>query len=102
MASARWTSDDKPGRAEICGHGRRERSDARVARIDQPVVPQMPRGKERGRLTVDLGLDRRATCCVGLLVEGTASLLSRVTLDDRQHPGQLLAAHHGNPVGGAS
>ena len=72
---------------------------ARVARIDDAVVPQ-PRGREvRVALLVDL-LPRSSPSSTRelLLVDGLAALGRGVALDDVEHAGELLAAHHRDAV----
>ena len=67
---------------------------ARVAWVDDAVVPDPRGGEERVRLPVDLVLDGLSDLRIGLLVEGLARALGRRAAHDREHARELLGAHH--------
>ena len=72
---------------------------AGVARIDDAVVPQARGGEERVRLLLDLALhDARASSRRLCFVERLPGALGRLAAHDREHAGELLGAHHRDPV----
>ena len=77
------------------------RTTLRVAGVDDPVVPQAAGGEERGRLALDLLLDRRArSASSASSSKGRPASFRRRPGDDRHHAGQLRRAHHGDAVVG--
>src|SRR5512144_895539 len=87
-----------PGRAadDVGMHGRERDAEhgARVARIDDAVVPQASGGEEGVRLFLDLLLHHLAQRRVARLVERLPGALGGLAADDREHPGELLRTHH--------
>src|SRR4029453_13700465 len=91
-----------PRRALARGGGRRGEAEpqhgARVARVDDAVVPET-RGREEGiRLAVDLLLHHLPQRLVLLHVEWPSGTLRGLATDDREHAGELLGAHHRDAV----
>src|SRR6266853_4324391 len=65
---------------------------ARIAGIDEPVIPEPRRGEERRRFTVEL-LDDLAFHGIELsTVDGFSRALEALLGDDGKHLGRLLAA----------